>query len=70
MNYNYSTTGAGGSRLTDVGTISNALTLQMLSQALTEYCDRYPMGRRTNQTDVLLDNVYLETGTKNISVNP
>ena len=70
MNYNYSTSGSGGSRYGDSGSASAAFTRQMLTQARAEYTDRAPMERRANQTDVLLEQVFFELGNKNLSVTP
>jgi hypothetical protein len=69
MNYNYSDA-SGSTRIPDIGTVTAAFTRQMLSQARTEYTDRAPMERRANQTDVLLEQVFFERGTKNLSVTP
>jgi hypothetical protein len=67
MNYNYN---GNGSRYSNVLSASAAFTRQMLAQARAEYTDRAPMERRTNQTDVLLEQVYFELGTQNLSVTP
>jgi hypothetical protein len=69
MNYNYADA-SGSTRIPDIGTASAAFTRQMLSQARMEYTDRAPMQRRANQTDVLLEQVFFELGTKNLSVTP
>jgi hypothetical protein len=69
MNYNYSDA-SGIARIPDIGTAVVKFTRQMLSQARAEYTDRAPMERRTNQTDVLLEQVFFELGTKNLSVTP
>ena len=69
MNYNYADA-SGSTRIPDIGTASAAFTRQMLSQARAEYTDRAPMQRRANQTDVLLEQVFFELGTKNLSVTP
>jgi hypothetical protein len=67
MNYNYN---GSGSRYSNVLSASAAFTRQMLAQARAEYTDRAPMERRTNQTDVLLEQVYFELGSQNLSVTP
>jgi hypothetical protein len=69
MNYNFSD-GSGSTRISDIGTASAVFTRQMLSQARAEYSDRAPMMRRTNQTDVLLEQVFFQLGTQNLSVTP
>jgi hypothetical protein len=69
MNYNF-TDASGSTRIPDIGTASAAFTRQMLSQARAEYSDRAPMMRRTNQTDVLLEQVFFQLGTQNLSVTP
>jgi hypothetical protein len=70
MNYNYSDSAGGTVRLPDTGTASAAFTRHMLTQARTEYTDRTPMARRTNQTDVLLEQVFFSLGTQNLGVTP
>ena len=67
MNYNFS---SGATRIPDIGTASAAFTRQMLTQARAEYTDRTPMSRRTNQTDVLLEQVFFQLGTQNLGVTP
>ena len=67
MNYNYN---GNGSRYSNVLSANAAFTRQMLAQARAEYTDRAPMVRRTNQTDVLLEQVFFELGTQNLSVTP
>jgi hypothetical protein len=67
MNYNYN---GSGSRYSNVLSATAAFTRQMLAQARAEYTDRAPMERRTNQTDVLLEQVFIELGTQNLSVTP
>jgi hypothetical protein len=68
MNWNYN---GGASRYTnDIGSASASYTRQMLAQARAEYSDLAPMQRRTNQTDVLIENVFLELGSINLSVKP
>jgi pectate lyase-like protein len=57
-------------RYADVGTASASYTRQMLQQARAEYSDRAPMTRRANQTDVLLEQVYMELGQQNLWVTP
>jgi hypothetical protein len=69
MNYNF-TDASGTIRLADIGTASAAFTRQMLSQARSEYEDRTPMARRTNQTDVLIEQVFFSLGTQNLGVTP
>jgi hypothetical protein len=69
MNYNYSDA-SGSTRISDIGTASAAFTRQMLSQARAEYSDRTPLMRRTNQTDVLLEQVFFQLGTQNLGVTP
>jgi hypothetical protein len=67
MNYNYN---GNGSRYNNLLSASAAFTRQMLAQARAEYTDRAPMERRTNQTDVLLEQAFFELGTQNLSVMP
>ena len=69
MNYQFQDC-CGTTRLSDIGTASAAFTRQMLTQARSEYQDRAPMARRTNQTDVLIEQVFFTLGTKNLSVTP
>jgi hypothetical protein len=69
MNYNYSD-GTASARVPDIGTASAAFTRQMLTQARSEYVDRAPMSRRTNQTDVLLEQVFFQLGIQNLGVTP
>jgi hypothetical protein len=69
MNYNF-TDASGSTRIPDIGTASAAFTRQMLMQARAEYVDRTPMSRRTNQTDVFLEQVYFQLGTQNLAVSP
>jgi hypothetical protein len=69
MNYNYADS-SGSVRLPDSGTASAAFTRQMLTQARNEYADHAPMARRTNQTDVLLEQVFFSLGTQNLAVTP
>ena len=71
MSYNFADSGGpGATRITEIGIASAAFTRQMLSQARTEYSDRTPMMRRTNQTDVLLEQVFFQLGTQNLTVTP
>ena len=67
MNWNYN---GGASTNTDIGSASAAFTRQMLTQARAEYSDLAPMARRPDQTDVLLENVLLNLGSVNLSVQP
>ena len=69
MNYNFADA-TGTVRISDTGTASASFTRQMLSQARAEYVDRSPMMRRTSQTDVLLEQVFFQLGTQNLSVTP
>ena len=69
MNYQFQDIN-GTTRLSDIGTVTAAFTRQMLTQARAEYTDRAPMSRRTNQTDVLLEQVFFVLGIKNIGVTP
>ncbi len=69
MNYQFQDA-SGTTRLPDAGTASAAFTRQMLTQARAEYADRTPMSRRTNQTDVLLEQVFFSLGTQNLGVTP
>jgi len=69
MNYQFQDSGST-IRLSDIGTASAAFTRQMLTQARSEYEDRTPMTRRTNQTDVLIEQIFFSLGTKNLSVTP
>jgi hypothetical protein len=69
MNYNFSG-GGGAARISDIGTASSSFTRQMLTQARTEYTNRTPIARRTNQTDVLLEQVFFSLGIQNLSVTP
>jgi len=67
MNWNYN---GGASANTDIGSASAAFTRQMLAQARVEYSDLAPMARRTDQTDLLLENVLLNLGSVNLQVTP
>jgi len=69
MNYNYADS-SGSVRLPDSSTPSILFTRRMLAQARAEYTDRAPMARRTNQTDVLLEQVFFSLGTQNLAVTP
>jgi hypothetical protein len=69
MNYNYADS-SGSVRLPDNGTAATLFTRRMLAQARAEYTDRAPMARRTNQTDVLLEQVFFSLGTQNLAVTP
>jgi hypothetical protein len=57
-------------RYPDAGTANANYTRLMLQQARAEYSDRAPMTRRANQTDVLLEQVYMELGQQNLWVTP
>ena len=67
MNWNYN---GGASTNNDIGSASAAFTRRMLTQARAEYSDLAPMARRADQTDVLLENVLLNLGGVNLSVQP
>ena len=69
MNYNYSDA-SGSTRIPDSSFNSTKSTRQMVAQARAEYTDRTPMARRTNQTDVLLEQVFFQLGTQNLGVTP
>jgi hypothetical protein len=69
MNYQFQDC-CGTTRLSDIGTASASFTRQMLTQARAEYQDRAPMARRTNQTDVLIEQTFFTLGTQNLSVTP
>ncbi len=69
MNYQFQDC-CGTTRLSDIGIASAAFTRQMLTQARAEYQDRAPMARRTNQTDVLIEQTFFTLGTQNLSVTP
>jgi hypothetical protein len=57
-------------RYSDIGTVDANYTRQMLQQARAEYSDRAPMNRRASQTDVLIEQVYMELGQQNLWVTP
>jgi hypothetical protein len=57
-------------RYPDVGTVSDNYTRQMLQQARAMYSDRSPMNRRPNQTDVLVEQVFMKLGQQNLWVTP
>ena len=67
MDWNYN---GGATNISDIGSASAAFTRQMLAQARAEYSDLAPMQRRLDQTDVLLENVLLNFGKVNLSVQP
>ena len=69
MNYQFQDS-PGTERLSDTGTASAAFTRQMLTQARAEYEDRTPMARRTNQTDVLIEQVFFSLGNQNLAITP
>lgn len=54
-----------------VGNGTNDSAIQYTpAQARAEYSDLAPMARRPDQTDVLLENVLLNLGSVNLSVQP
>jgi hypothetical protein len=71
QNWDYGPTNAiGFAQYSDVGTANVAYTRTMFAPSRSTYSDLGPMTRRTNQTDVLIENTVLELSLVGIQVMP
>jgi hypothetical protein len=70
MNWDYNTTSQLFSNYADIGTATVSYTRTMFAPSRSTYSDLGPMTRRTNQTDVLIEDTILEDSLINLQVKP